>query len=194
MTGPARIVATLTIFTATLALVVIRPRRLNEAWWTMLGAAAMLAFGLVTPSDALAATLAGKSTLLFLLSLLALSLLVGKSGFFDWAAIRCARFANGDAHALYRNTFVLGALVTATFSLDTTAVILTPVVVALVKRLKLPAVPYIVMCALVANVGSLALPISNLTNLLFADAFHRGQGRRRSSSRRPRRREQPRIF
>jgi arsenical pump membrane protein len=171
MTVTVRVVVTLTIFAAMLAMVVARPRRWNEAWWTTLAAAAMLALRLVSPREAIAAALAGKSALLFLFSLLALSLLVGKSGFFDWAAIRCARLANGDARVLYRNAFVLGAIVTATLSLDTTAVILTPIVLALVKRLKLPAAPYVVLCALVANVGSLLLPISNLTNLLFADAF-----------------------
>src|ERR1700729_604406 len=104
--GPAQIVLTLAIFTAMLALVVVRPRQWNEAWWTVLGASAMLAFGLVSPRQALEATLAGKSALLFLLSLLALSLLIGKSGFFDWAAIQCARMAKGNAQALYRNSFV----------------------------------------------------------------------------------------
>jgi arsenical pump membrane protein len=172
VTGTARIVVTLAVFAAMLALVIVRPRRWNEAWWTMLGAAAMLALGLVSPREAIGATLTGKNALLFLLSLLALSLLVGKSGFFDWAAIRCARMAKGNARALYRNAFVLGAIVTAILSLDTTAVMLTPVMLAVVKRLKLPAAPYIVLCAFVANVGSLALPISNLTNILFADAFH----------------------
>jgi arsenical pump membrane protein len=172
VTGTARIVVTFAVFAAMLALVVVRPRRWNEAWWTMLGAAAMLVLGLVSPREAIDATLAGKNALLFLLSLLALSLLVGKSGFFDWAAIRCARIANGNAHSLYRNAFVLGAIVTAIFSLDTTAVILTPVMLALVKRLKVPAAPYIILCAFVANVGSLVLPISNLTNIIFADAFH----------------------
>lgn len=172
MTDTARTGVTLGIFAAMMALVLVRPRGWNEAWWTVLAALAMLALGLVSPHEALDAALAGKSALLFLLSLLALSLLVGKSGFFDWAAIGCARLARGDARALYRNTFVLGAVVTAMLSLDATAVILTPIVLALVKRLKLPAVPYIVMCAFVANVGSLLLPISNLTNLLFADAFH----------------------
>ena len=165
-------IVTLTLFAGMLALIVVRPRRWSEAWWTMLGAAGMLALGLVSPREALDATLAGKNVLLFLLSLLALSLLVGKSGFFDWAAIWCGRAARGDARALYRNSFVLGAIVTAVLSLDTTAVILTPVVLALVRRLKVPAAPYIVMCAFVANVGSLILPISNLTNILFADAFH----------------------
>jgi arsenical pump membrane protein len=171
MTGAARIVATLAVFASMLALMVLRPRRWNEAWWTVLAAAAMLALGLVTPHEALGAVLAGKNTLLFLLSLLALSLLVGKSGFFDWAAIRCALVAKGNAHSLYRNAFVAGAIITAILSLDTTAVLLTPVLLALVKRLKVPAAPYVLLCAFVANVGSLALPISNLTNLLFADAF-----------------------
>jgi arsenical pump membrane protein len=171
MTGTARTVATLAVFVVMLALMVIRPRRWNEAWFTSLAAAVMLALGLVTPHQAIATILAGKNTLLFLLSLLALSLLIGKSGFFDWAAIRCARIARGDGHALYRNAFVAGAVVTAILSLDTTAVILTPVMLALVKRLKVPAAPYVLLCAFVANVGSLLLPISNLTNLLFADAF-----------------------
>jgi arsenical pump membrane protein len=172
VTGTSRVVVTLLVFTSMLALVVVRPRRTNEAWWTMLAAGVMLALGLVSPRDALDAAVSGKAALLFLLSLLALALLVEKSGFFEWAAIRCARFAKGDAHALYRNSFVLGALVTAALSLDTTAVILTPIVLALVRRLKLPAVPYVALCALVANVGSLLLPISNLTNILFAETFH----------------------
>jgi arsenical pump membrane protein len=171
MSGTTRIAVTLAIFAAMVALVVIRPRRWNDAWWTTLAAVAMLALGLVTPHEAIGVVLAGKNALLFLLSLLALSLLVGKSGFFDWAAIRCAQIARGDAHALYRNAFIAGAIVTAVFSLDTTAVMLTPVLLALVKRLKIPAAPYVLLCAFVANVGSLLLPISNLTNLLFADAF-----------------------
>ena len=166
-----RVALTLSIFIVVLSLVVVRPRRWNEAWWTMLGAALMIALRLVSPQQAVEATRAGKNPLLFLLSLLGLSLLIGHSGFFDWSAIHCARIAKRDARALYRNTFVLGALITAVLSLDTTAVILTPVVLALVKKLKLPASPYIVLCAFVANVGSLALPISNLTNILFSDAF-----------------------
>jgi arsenical pump membrane protein len=172
MTGIVRIVVTLAVFAAMLTLMVVRPRRWSEAWWTMLAAASMLALGLVTPHEAVGAILAGKNTLLFLLSLLALSLLVGKSGFFDWAAIRCALVAKGNGHSLYRNAFVAGAIITAILSLDTTAVMLTPVMLALVKRLKVPAAPYVLLCAFVANVGSLALPISNLTNLIFADAFH----------------------
>jgi arsenical pump membrane protein len=171
-TGMPRVIITLLVFGAMSFLVLLRPRRWHEAWWTIAGALGMLALRTVSPGDALAATLDGRTALLFLLALLLLSLLVGKSGFFEWAAIRCAQFAHGDGRALYRNTFVLGALITATLSLDTTAVILTPIVLALVKRLRMPALPYVVLCAFVSNVGSLLLPISNLTNILFAGTFH----------------------
>jgi arsenical pump membrane protein len=174
VTGAVRVVVTLAVFAAVLVAVVVRPRGWNEAWWTVFGAIAMLGLGLVSPREAIEAALAGKNALLFLLSLLSLSMLVGKSGFFEWAALRCARFAKGDARILYRNAFLLGAIVTAVLSLDTTAVILTPVVLALVRRLKMPSAPYVVLCAFVANVGSLLLPVSNLTNILFADAFHLG--------------------
>jgi arsenical pump membrane protein len=168
----SRVVLTLLVFGAMLALVSLRPRRWHEAWWTTGAALVLLGLRFVSPHEALAAALDGKAALLFLLALLLLSFFIGKSGFFDWAAIRCAQVAKGDGRALYRNTFVLGALITATLSLDTTAVILTPIVLALVKRLKMQALPYVALCAFVANVGSLLLPISNLTNILFADSFH----------------------
>jgi arsenical pump membrane protein len=165
-------VTTLALFIVMLVLVVVKPRGWHEAWWTTGAAALVLALGLVTPRDALATVRTGESALLFLFALLALALLVGKSGFFEWAALRCARASGGDGHALFRWVFVLGAAITALMSLDTTAVMFTPIVIVIAKRLELPATPYVVMCAFVANVGSLLLPISNLTNLLFAETFH----------------------
>ncbi|MEO8900570.1 MAG: ArsB/NhaD family transporter [Polyangiaceae bacterium] len=167
-----RLAGTLIIFVTMLGLVIARPRRWNEAWWTVAGALAMLACSFVSPRQALETMVAGKDALLFLLSLLLLSLLVAESGLFEWAAIRSARLAGGNARSLYRNAFILGAVVTAVLSLDTTAVMLTPIVLALVRRLELPAAPYVILCAFVANVGSLLLPVSNLTNILFAGAFH----------------------
>ncbi|HEY4243415.1 MAG TPA: ArsB/NhaD family transporter [Kofleriaceae bacterium] len=141
-------------------------------WLTAAVAAAALgcvAMGWVPPAEAWDAVRAASAALWFLLALLILSLLVGKSGFFDWAAIACARASGGDPRKLFRNLFLLGAAVTAALSLDTTAVLLTPIVLAMTKRLKLDAAPFVVMVAFVANVGSLLLPVSNLTNLLAAD-------------------------
>lgn len=155
----------------TLALVLTRPRGWHEAWWTAGGGALMLLLRLESPEQAWRVTRTGQDALLFLLALLLLSALLERSGFFDWSSIQAARLARGDGRRLYRNVFVLGAAVTASLSLDTTAVILTPIVLAFVTRLNLPARPYIFACAFVANVASLPLPVSNLTNLLFTGAF-----------------------
>ncbi len=132
----------------------------------------MVGLGLVTPRDALGVVMSAKSALLFLLALLMLSALLEKSGFFEWAAILAARLSRGDARALFRNVFLLGAITTATLSLDTTAVLLTPIVLVLVSRLRAAPAPFLMACAFVANMGSLLLPVSNLTNLIFANAFH----------------------
>lgn len=177
MTPAVRVCVTLVIFVATVVFVIARPGGKSEAMWAVLGAAALLAFGLVSPRDVVAVTLAGKGTLLFLLALLLLSVLVEASGFFEWASIQAARQARGNGHALYRNVFLLGSAVTCLLSLDTTAVMLTPLVLAFVRRLRLPARPYVLACAFVANTASLLLPVSNLTNLLFVNAFDLGFAR-----------------
>lgn len=168
---------TLLVFVLTLALILIRPRGLNEAWATVLGGALMLLLRLETPAQAWATVAQGSDVLLFLLGLLILSDLLRASGFFEWAAILAARAAKGDGTALYRNVFLLGAATTALLSLDTTAVILTPVVLSFVGRLKLTSRPFLLACAFVANTGSLLLPVSNLTNLLFVSNFHWSFGR-----------------
>ena len=156
---------------------IVRPRGRSEAVWTVLGALACLALGLVTPRNVVEVTLAGKGALLFLLALILLSALVEASGFFEWAAIEAARRARGDGRALYRNVFLLGAAVTVALSLDTTAVMLTPLVLAFLARLGFPARPWVLACAFVSNTASLLLPISNLTNLLFAERFDLGFAR-----------------
>ena len=170
------LVLTLFIFVLTLALILLRPRGMHEAWATVIGGALMLFFGLETPRQAGQTLAQGLDVLLFLLALLLLSDLLRASGFFDWAAIHAARAARGDGRELYRNVFLLGALITAFLSLDTTAVILTPIVLSFVQRLRLPSRPFLLVCAFVANTGSLLLPVSNLTNLLFVSAFHLGFG------------------
>lgn len=167
-----RIACTLGIFVVTLTLILVKPRRWNEAWWAVSGACATLGLGLVSLQQVQEMVLFSRSTLLFLLALLVLSSLLESSGFFEWAAIHASRHAAGDGRHLFRNVFVLGAFVTMMLSLDTTAVMLTPIVVAFVVRLNLPARPYVVATAFVANVASLLLPMSNLTNLLFVNAFH----------------------
>jgi arsenical pump membrane protein len=160
------------VLASVLVLIVRRPFGLQEAVWTCAGAALVLLTTLVSVPAAITLTRSAASPLLFLISLLWLAALLEASGFFAWSAIVSARGANGDGVRLHRNVFLLGAAITVLLSLDTTAVILTPLVLSFVTRLRLPARVYIVTCAFVANTASLALPISNLTNLLFTDTLH----------------------
>ena len=167
----ARVVLAVSIFALTLLLVLVRPRGWHEGFWAALGAVVAGAAGLIGWRDVVDVLAIAREPLLFLLGLLFLSKLVERSGFFEWAAARATRLAHGRGDALFRNIFVLGALTTATLSLDTTALLLTPLVLACVRRLDVPARPYVLACAFVANGASLLLPISNLTNLLFATRF-----------------------
>ncbi|MGZ3481714.1 MAG: ArsB/NhaD family transporter, partial [Myxococcaceae bacterium] len=143
-----RTVLTLVLFGSTLVAVVARPRGIAAGWWTCGAAAIALALGLVQPSEVWAMILVAREALLFLLALLLLSELLEASGFFEWAAVLAARSARSGAELL-RNLLVLGALITIVLSLDTTAVILTPLVVAAVQRLEVPARPYILVCVFV---------------------------------------------
>lgn len=162
-----RTALTLVLFASTLVAVVIRPRGIAAGWWTCGAAAIAVAAGLVQPGEVWALIAVAREALLFLLALLLLSALLEASGFFEWAAVLAARSARTGA-GLLRNVLLLGALITIVLSLDTTAVILTPLVVAAVQRLEVPARPYILVCVFVSNVASLLLPVSNLTNLLLA--------------------------
>ena len=162
-----RTLLTLVLFSSTLVAVVVRPRGIAAGWWTCGAAGIALALGLVRPVEVWALVLVAREALLFLLALLLLSALLEASGFFEWAAVLAARSARSGA-GLLGNVLLLGSLITIVLSLDTTAVILTPLVVAAVQRLEVPARPYILVCVFVANVASLLLPVSNLTNLLLA--------------------------
>lgn len=163
MLGP--LVAT-AILLVTIVLVVTQPRGLNESWAALLGAGAMLLTGLVTVDDLAAVTRQVAPVLLFLLGMMLLTATVERSGLFDLLALWTARAARGSGYALFLGLFALGAAITALLSLDVTVLVLTPIVYALVTRLRVNALPYMFVCAFVANTGSLLLPISNLTNLL----------------------------
>ena len=102
----------------------------------------------------------------FLLAITVLAELADRAGVFDAAAGVCARAARGSTPRLFLLIAVLGTLTTIGMSLDTTAVLLTPVVLALTARLGLAQLPFALLAVWLANTASLLLPVSNLTNLL----------------------------
>jgi arsenical pump membrane protein len=155
-----------TILLLTIALIVIRPRGLDEAWAAVGGAVAMLLCRFVGFADLAQVTREVADVLLFLVGMMILTAVVERSGLFDLLALWTARAARGSGYLLFLGIFLLGFAITALLSLDVTVLVLTPIVYALAVRLRVKALPYLFVCTFVANTGSLLLPISNLTNLL----------------------------
>ncbi len=104
--------------------------------------------------------------LLFVVAITVVTELASEAGLFTWIAERAAGLGRGRTWALWLATVVLACLCTIFLSLDTTAVLLTPVVVVLARHCGLPPLPFALTTVWLANTASLLLPVSNLTNLL----------------------------
>lgn len=141
------------------------PRPISVA---ALHAAAALALltGVLPADDARGVLARIWSILVFLAAVTVLAELSDDAGLFDLAAAQAARLGRGSVVRLWLLVVVLAVLTTTLLSLDTTAVLLTPVVLALVSTLDLPLVPFAMTTVWLANTGSLLLPVANLTNLL----------------------------
>jgi arsenical pump membrane protein len=150
----------------TLAGIMTRPFRWNEARIAMSGAGFLLLLGLISPTDALFTLLRDWNTFLFFLGMMALSALAETASLFDWLGVQAARFAGKSAARLFLNVFLLGTLISMLFSNDATALILTPIVYVLVTKLRLPVLPYLFACTFIADSASFLLPVSNPINII----------------------------
>ncbi|AYG68968.1 MULTISPECIES: arsenic transporter [unclassified Rhizobium] len=147
--------------------VVTRPFRWPEAIWAVLGAAVLLAFRLIGPADVWAGVSKGFDVYLFLIGMMLLSELARREGLFDWVAAIATSHAKGSPRRLFLLVYGVGVVVTVFLSNDATAVVLTPAVYAACRaaRVKDP-MPYLLVCAFIANAASFVLPISNPANLV----------------------------
>jgi arsenical pump membrane protein len=147
--------------------VITRPFRWPEAIWAVAGAFAVVAFGLLPWTGAIAGLRKGLDVYLFLAGMMLLAEVARREGLFDWLAALATSHANGSASRLFLLTYIVGAIVTIFLSNDATAVVLTPAVAAAVKaaRAEQP-IPYLLVCAFIANAASFVLPISNPANLV----------------------------
>lgn len=170
------LVAASVIAAVTLGLIMFRPRRLNEAIAALGGAAAMLAVGAVSPEQAAGVLAANWDVFGFFLGLMAIATMVERAGFFDWAATLAAQLAGGSARRLFLNVLLLGIGISTLFSNDATALILTPIVYALVTRLRVRALPFMFACTFIADTASFVLPVSNPINILVLSSFRLGLG------------------
>ena len=149
------------------AAVITRPFSWPEFIWAVAGAGLLVALGLLSPGEAWAGVEKGTDVYLFLTGMMLLSELARQEGLFDWLAARAALLAKGSATRLFSLIFGVGTVVTVFLSNDATAVVLTPAVAAVVKTAdaKEP-LPYLLICAFIANAASFVLPISNPANLV----------------------------
>jgi len=152
------------------ACVIVRPFKLPEAVWAISGAAMLLLLGVLPWVDALKAVGKGLDVYLFLIGMMLLSETARREGLFDWVASYAVNRANHSRKRLFLLIYGVGVVVTAFLSNDATAVVLTPAVYAAAEKAKVEPLPYLFICAFIANAASFVLPISNPANLvLFAD-------------------------
>ncbi len=166
---PLPLVLIWTISLASILCMLLRPHGIAEAYWACGGAVLLVVSGLLPLRQAALAAYEGWDVYLFLTGMMILAELAREQHVFDWLANLAAQHAKGSSARLFVLVYCVGVAVTALLSNDATAVVLTPAVLAVVRRARVDPKPYLLACALIANAASFIFPISNPANLVVFD-------------------------
>ena len=154
------------IVAISILLMLIRPRNIPEVYWISTGVVLLLVLRLITFRLAERAFIKALDVCLFLIGMMLLSELAREHGVFDWLSSIAIRRSHGSCLRLFALVYAIGTVVTILMSNDATAVVLTPAILAAVRRARVQPLPYLFVCAFIANAASFVLPISNPANLV----------------------------
>ncbi|HEY9060496.1 MAG TPA: arsenic transporter [Pseudobacteroides sp.] len=163
------VLATIMVFLVTILIIFIRPKGLNEAYPALIGACIIIIMGVVSYTNMVDIVDKISGASITIIATIVMTVVLESFGFFYWAALTLAKLSKGSGYRLFWNIQILCFLMTLLFNNDGSILITTPILILLLKNMKLmphQQIPYLISGALIATASSAPIGVSNIVNLI----------------------------